>query len=82
MSEQNERARIIARLRRLRREIEVEFNTCAHWNDYSTARKAGCDPIDQDPYGDLRRLAAAIDTLLAEDPGHGPIAYLDFARSH
>jgi hypothetical protein len=34
------------------------------------------------PYRDLRRLAAAIDTLLAEDPGHGPIASLDLARSH
>lgn len=72
-----ERQRIVRRFRGLRRQLEIDFNTLAHWNEH--VRQPGEEPIDPDP--ELRRLATAIDEFLANDPGHGPIAPLNFMRS-
>ena len=76
----DDRKRILERFRRLRRDIELDMNTAASWNE--NARKPGDEPIDADPFGEMRRLMAAIDELLANDPGHGPIAPLNFTRAH
>jgi hypothetical protein len=74
-----ERARIIGRARRLRAEIEQIFTDVASWND--NARHPDDALVDPDPFGELRRLATAIDDMLANDPGRGPIAPLNFTRS-
>jgi len=74
------RASLIRRLKRLRREVQLDINTIEYWNAH--VRKPGEGPLDVDPGGDMRRLVAAIDDLLANDPGHGPIAPLRFERSH
>lgn len=75
-----ERRRILRRLKKLRREIEIDFNTAAYWNEH--VRKSDEEPIDPDPFGEMRRLADAIDKLLANDKGEGPIAKLEWERSH
>jgi hypothetical protein len=75
-----ERQRIIRRLKKLRHDIKLDLNTAASWNE--NVRKPDEESIDADPFGELGRLAAAIDELLANDPGHGPIAALNFKRSH
>lgn len=75
-----ERTRIIARFRRLKAEIEQGFIDCEVWND--TVRKPNEAPMNFDPFGEMRRMADAIDEMLANDPGHGPIAKLNFTRSH
>ena len=74
-----ERKRILGRFRRLRRNIELDMNTAAYWNEH--VRKPDEEPIDPDPFGEMRRMMAAIDELLADDPGYGPIAPLNFTRS-
>lgn len=74
------RSGILRRFRRLRDEIKQMFVDADSWND--NARKLGDPLIDPDPFGEMRRLADAIDELLANDPGHGPIAPLDFQRSN
>ena len=80
MSHEQERERIIARVRRLRDDIQIDLNTVEHWNQHvRTPHEA---PLDPDPGGDMRRLLAAIDEMLAKDPGHGPLAPIVFERSH
>lgn len=74
------RNEIIANMKRLRRNVQIDLNTAAYWNEH--VRKADEEPIDPDPGGDMRRLLECIDTVLANDPGHGPIATLNFQRSH
>ncbi len=78
----SERARIIRRFKRLRAEIRQQFIDAESWNDHSEARKNGAAPVDPDPFGEMKRLVAALDELLANDPGEGPIAKLNFTRSH
>jgi len=75
-----DRAKILRRFKRLRREIQIDLNTADYWNEH--VRKSDEEPIDGDPFGEMRRLIAAINDLLANDPGHGPIAALNFTRSH
>lgn len=75
-----ERRRLIARAVRLRAEIQQTFTDAASWND--NVRKPDEEPINPDPFGEMRRLLAAIDTMLENDPGHGPIAPIHFTRSH
>jgi hypothetical protein len=77
-----ERERILNNARKLRAHIEQIFVDAASWNEHSTARKNGADAINPDPFGEMRRLADAIDKMLAEDPGHGPLAPIEFTRSH
>jgi hypothetical protein len=74
-----ERRRIIGQFHRLRAEIDQIFVDCAYWND--NVRKPTEEPINPDPFGELRRLVTALDELLANDTGHGPIAPLNFTRS-
>lgn len=73
---------IIQDAKRIKAEVEQVFMDAASWNDYSTARKRGCAPIDPDPYGELRRLLTAIDAFLAADTGDGPLPPIEFKRSH
>jgi hypothetical protein len=61
-----ERAAIIARIHKLRREIEVHFNTVAYYNRIHPEQ----EPIDPDPDGELRGWAAALDRTLAAEPPH------------
>lgn len=75
-----ERQRILRRFKKLRRSLELDFNTANYWNEH--VRKPDEEPIDADPFGEMRRLMAAIDELLAHDTGSGPIASLNFLRSH
>ena len=63
MKTDEKRARLIRRARALRAEIEQVFTDCASWND--NHRKPGEPPIDADPDGSLRRMADALDRLLA-----------------
>lgn len=80
---QADRDRIIRRLKKLRGDIEIDLNTVEYWNTVIRPEKwPDAEPIDPDPFGELRRMIAAIDELLANDPGHGPIAPLNFERSH
>ena len=79
MKGDTQRAGIIARARRLRVEIEQNFTDGASWNE--NARKPGEAPIDPDPHGEMRRLANALDEMLANDTGEGPIAPLNFTRT-
>lgn len=74
------RSQIIDGLRRLRRDVQLDINSIESWNE--NVRKPDEEPIDPDPFGDLRRLIACIDNVLENDPGHGPIAPLNFQRSH
>lgn len=74
------RDRILNRFRAVRQEVEQIFTDAAAWNEY--VREPDEPEIDPDPFGDLRRLGAALDELLANDPGIGPIAPLRFERSH
>lgn len=73
------RAEILDGLRQLRADCQLEFDTIARWNARRSPDQA---PLNADPYGELRRLVAAIDDILEHDPGHGPIAELRFERSH
>lgn len=66
--------RIIANARRLRAEIDQIFTDVASWNDNSKARKDGCEPIDPDPDGKLRKLADGIDEMLARERARGRIS--------
>lgn len=78
----SDRERIINKAKKLRSEIRQIFTDCESWNEFATARKKGEPPIDPDPYGDLRRLLAALDEQIDNDPGHGPIAPLRWERAH
>lgn len=78
----SERDKIINRAKKIRADILQSFTDAESWNENSDARKNGADPIDPDPYGELRRLLASIDEMLANDKGFGPIATLTFERSH
>jgi len=69
-----ERARILGKFRTLRGEILQTFVDIDSWNTH--VRKPDEAPIDPDPGGELRRLVAAIDDLLAADTGSGPIPAL------
>ncbi len=80
MSRSEERAALMANARRMRAEIEQMFIDAAHWN--RSVRKPDEDPVDPDPYGEMRALAAALDEHLTNDPGFGPIAPLKFERRH
>lgn len=63
----NGRERLNARAMKIRLDIEQIFIDCASWNDNSKARQEGCDPIDADPDGQMRRLADGLDrTIVAE----------------
>ena len=75
-----ERASLISRARTLRAGIQQIFTDAESWND--NARRPDEEPVDPDPFGEMRRLLAAIDEMLANDPGHGPIAPIKFTRSH
>lgn len=68
------RKEIVRGMRRTLREIEQIFTDAEAWNEYSTARKNGADPIDPDPCGVLRRMATELKTILDADRGRGPIA--------
>ena len=66
----HEREQVIANMRKHRREIEEVFTAAENWN----AANPDQEPIDPDPSGVLRRIADGLDRVLANDPGHGPIA--------
>lgn len=74
------RSELIGSLKRLRRNVQIDLNTIAYWNEY--VRKPSEELIDPDPGGDMQRLIKCIDRVLENDPGHGPIAPLGFQRSH
>lgn len=76
----HERARLIHRLKRLRARVQIDLNTIDYWNEY--VRKPHEEPIARDPGGDMERLIACIDTVLANDPGRGPVAPLNWQRSN
>jgi hypothetical protein len=59
------RQQMIERAVTLRAEIELHFQTYAHWND--NVRKPDEQPIDPDPDGQLLRIAAGIDRMLATE---------------
>ncbi len=64
------RVEIINEMRRLRDRCQETIAMSEGWNR-ANPRQA---PIDVDPDGRLRRMIAAYDRVLREDPGHGPIA--------
>lgn len=76
----DERRRILRKYKRLRAEVQQIFTDAESWNEF--ARKPDEEPIDPDPFGELKRLLSAIDELLANDKGIGPIAAMNFTRSH
>jgi hypothetical protein len=71
------RAGIIAQAKRMKREIELDLNTIAHWNEH--VRKPDEDPIDPDPDGVYASCLAYCngilngDVYLAPDHGERPI---------
>lgn len=75
-----ERSRIINSMKRLRRSVQIDLDTVAYWNAH--VRKPDEEPIEPDPFGEMRRLLACLDRVIDNDPGHGPIAALGFERSH
>ena len=60
-----ERAAIIARARKLRAEIAQTFADAEHWNRVHVPWKG--KPIDPDPDGQLGRILASIDRMLAAE---------------
>ena len=48
----DERKRILARFRGLRRDIELDLNSAAIWNE--NTRQLDEEPLDADPFGELR----------------------------
>jgi hypothetical protein len=64
-SERIERQKLLDRVIRLRRDIELEFSTAAHWNEH--VRKPDEAPIDPDPGGRLRQVCDDIDSLLKKE---------------
>lgn len=59
------RAEIIARARTLRAQIAQTFADAEHWNRVSVPWKGPA--IDPDPDGELKRIAASIDKMLARE---------------
>lgn len=82
MTRERSRSEIIDSLRRLRDDIRQLFIDAESYNENSPFVKAGCEPVHPDPYGEMRRLLTAVEHVLDNDPGHGPIAELRFERSH
>lgn len=70
----SEYRRLIDRARAQRAEIQQIFTDVASWNDNSVARRNGCDPIDPDPDGQLKRIADAIDGMLSRESALGRLA--------
>lgn len=58
-----ERARLLARARGIRDEIARMLADAAHWNEH--VRTPFEQPIDPDPGGEIKRLAARLDRMLA-----------------
>ena len=67
------REKIIARFRDQLDEIRDIFASVDYWNQH--VRKAGEPRVNADPDGFLERQEKAIQTLLDEDPGCGPIRF-------
>jgi hypothetical protein len=61
----HQRAMIVEKVRKARQEIAQIFLDCEHWN--TQVRQPQESPIDPDPEGDLRLLAAFYDRLLKND---------------
>jgi hypothetical protein len=60
-----QRARLVAKVRAARQDIAQIFLDCDHWN--REVRQPHEAPVDPDPNGDLRRLAAYYDRILKHD---------------
>lgn len=71
IDDENGRSRILQRAMKQRVEIEQIFTDIASWNDNSTARKNGAEPIDPDPDGALRRMADGLDRMLSSEASRG-----------
>jgi hypothetical protein len=66
---------ILDRARLQRAEIEQYFIDGAYWND--CVRTPDEEPIDLDPTGNLRRMADALDEMLALDQAKGGVGSID-----
>ncbi len=60
-----QRARLVEKVRHARQDIAQMFLDYEHWN--TQVRQPHEPPVDPDPDGDLRLLAAFYDRLLAND---------------
>jgi hypothetical protein len=61
---QDKQSEIMDRARKLRADIAQTFADAAHWNSINVPHKG--PPIDPDPDGKLKRIAAGIDRMLDE----------------
>lgn len=70
---------LIRRAREQREEIRLFFNTADHWNRTHPDE----EPIDPDPDGQLARIAAGIDVMLAKELiRHGVTSAEEVRRAH
>lgn len=56
------RSGLIARAKHMKREIELDLNTVAHWNEH--VRKPDEEPIDPDPDGTYAMCLAYVNGIL------------------
>lgn len=64
-SQPQTRAQLVARMRKLRQDIDDIFSDAEHWNRIHPNE----EPIDPDPDGLMGKIAAALDTALADEDG-------------
>lgn len=63
-----DRRKLIDRANDMLREIEIDFNTAAHWNN--TVRKLDEAEIDYDPDGKIRKMYDGIAEMLCRESSH------------